>query len=37
MEFKSYDIKIFINTLCHDNVDDHEFLNCNMFFHWKYI
>jgi hypothetical protein len=28
---------LFINTLCYDNVDDHEFLNCNMFFHWKCI
>ncbi len=33
MELKSCDIKILINTLYYDNVDDHEFLNCNMFLH----
>jgi len=26
MEFRSYDFKMFINTLWYDNVDDYDFL-----------
>jgi hypothetical protein len=32
MKFKSNDFKIFINTLCYNNVDDYDFLGCKVFF-----
>jgi hypothetical protein len=36
MKFRLDDLKTFISTLWHDNVDDNVFLGWNFFFHWKF-
>jgi hypothetical protein len=31
VEFKSNDLKMFINTLCYDNVENYDFKDCDYF------